>query len=138
MSLQNENRLTGDNSFQPFGFAGGIYDTDTGLVRFGARDYDADTGRWTVKDPILFAGGDTNLYGYVVNDPVNYADLSGEIAWIAGGAIAGAAFDLGVQLYFSGGDLGNVDWGEVMRHWSPPFVLQLRRRAPSVAFNQVF
>ncbi|MCB0411731.1 MAG: hypothetical protein KDD22_04355, partial [Bdellovibrionales bacterium] len=22
------------------------------------------------KDPILFAGGDTNLYGYVLNDPV--------------------------------------------------------------------
>jgi uncharacterized protein RhaS with RHS repeats len=27
--------------FQPFGFAGGLYDDDTGLVRFGARDYDA-------------------------------------------------------------------------------------------------
>ena len=25
--------------FQPFGFAGGLYDHDTGLVRFGARDY---------------------------------------------------------------------------------------------------
>jgi hypothetical protein len=23
---------------QPFGFAGGLYDSDTGLVRFGARD----------------------------------------------------------------------------------------------------
>ena len=53
--------------FQPFGFAGGLYDKDTGLVRFGARDYDAQTGRWTAKDPILFAGGDTNLYGYVLN-----------------------------------------------------------------------
>jgi hypothetical protein len=29
--------------FQPFGFAGGIYEVDTGLVRFGARDYDAVT-----------------------------------------------------------------------------------------------
>ena len=45
--------------FQPFGFAGGLYDRDTGLVHFGARDYDADTGRWTVKDPIGFAGGDS-------------------------------------------------------------------------------
>jgi YD repeat-containing protein len=26
--------------FQPFGFAGGLYDPDTGLVRFGARDYE--------------------------------------------------------------------------------------------------
>src|SRR5205823_2406689 len=37
--------------FQPFGFAGGLYDHDTGLVRFGARDYDPKTGRWTTKDP---------------------------------------------------------------------------------------
>jgi RHS repeat-associated protein len=41
----------------PFGFAGGLYDKDTGLVRFGYRDYDPDTGRWTAKDPIGFAGG---------------------------------------------------------------------------------
>ncbi len=64
-------------SFQPFGFAGGLYDPDTGLTRFGARDYDAETGRWTAKDPILFEGGDTNLYGYVLQDPVNYFDPLG-------------------------------------------------------------
>jgi RHS repeat-associated protein len=66
--------------FQPFGFAGGLYDKDTGLVRFGARDYDAQTGRWTVKDPILFRGGDTNLYGYVLADPLNRFDPSGQTA----------------------------------------------------------
>jgi RHS repeat-associated protein len=63
--------------FQPFGFAGGLYDQDTKLVRFGARDYDPNAGRWTAKDPILFAGGDTNLYGYVLNDPVNLIDRVG-------------------------------------------------------------
>ena len=63
--------------FQPFGFAGGLYDPDTQLTRFGARDYDAETGRWTAKDPIRFAGGDTNLYGYVLNDPVNWIDPDG-------------------------------------------------------------
>ena len=31
--------------FQPFGFAGGLYNWETKLVRFGARDYDASTGR---------------------------------------------------------------------------------------------
>lgn len=46
-------------------------------MRFGARDYDAKTGRWTAKDPILFSGGDTNLFGYVVNDPINLIDPSG-------------------------------------------------------------
>jgi RHS repeat-associated protein len=64
--------------FQPFGFAGGLYDTDTGLVRFGVRDYDAQTGRWTAKDPTRFAGGDTNLYGYVHNDPLNSTDPTGQ------------------------------------------------------------
>ncbi len=63
--------------FQPFGFAGGVYDRDTKLVRFGARDYDAETGRWTATDPILFADGDTHLYGYVVRDPVNGIDPEG-------------------------------------------------------------
>jgi RHS repeat-associated protein len=63
--------------FQPFGFAGGLYDTNTKLTHFGARDYDASTGRWTVKDPILFAGRNTNLYGYVLNDPINRLDPLG-------------------------------------------------------------
>ncbi|HEV8582816.1 MAG TPA: RHS repeat-associated core domain-containing protein, partial [Thermoanaerobaculia bacterium] len=63
--------------FQPFGFAGGLYDRQTGLVRFGARDYDPETGRWTAKDPILFDGGDANLYSYSLNDPVNFADADG-------------------------------------------------------------
>src|SRR5690606_24385283 len=53
----------------PQGFAGGLFDPDTGLVRFGARDYDPRTGRWTAKDPILFEGGQGNLYAYVGNDP---------------------------------------------------------------------
>jgi len=63
--------------FQPFGFAGGLYDNHTGFVRFGARDYNPHTGRWTAKDPILFDGGDTNLYAYVGNDPVNWVDPTG-------------------------------------------------------------
>jgi len=63
--------------FQPFGFAGGVYDLHTELTRFGARDYDAETGRWTAKDPIRFAGGDSNLFGYVSGNPVNFIDPLG-------------------------------------------------------------
>lgn len=45
--------------------------------RFGARDYDAYSGMWTARDPILFAGGQTNLYVYVDSDPVNRIDSTG-------------------------------------------------------------
>jgi RHS repeat-associated protein len=70
--------LTDTNpGFQPFGFVGGLYDRDTGLVRFGARDYDPRTGRWTAKDPIGFAGGSANVYEYVNSSPVESVDPSG-------------------------------------------------------------
>jgi len=75
--------------FQPFGFAGGLYDPDTGLVRFGARDYDAETGRWTATDPIGFDGRDANLYGYTFNDPINLYDRDGRIGVVTV-AVAGA------------------------------------------------
>ena len=85
--------LDTNSGFQPFGFAGGLYDPDTGLLRFGARDYDATIGRWTTKDPIRFAGGDTNLYGYVLNDPLNFRDANGLLflAPLGPGAAAAAA-----------------------------------------------
>jgi RHS repeat-associated protein len=63
--------------FQPFAYAGGIYDSQTKLVRFGVRDYDASVGRWTAKDPIRFGGGVSNLFEYIVNDPINLRDLYG-------------------------------------------------------------
>lgn len=63
--------------YQPYGFAGGIYFPSTKMVKFGARFYDASVGRWLSKDPILFGGGDANLYGYVANDPVNGIDPTG-------------------------------------------------------------
>ncbi|HKO47099.1 MAG TPA: RHS repeat-associated core domain-containing protein [Polyangiaceae bacterium] len=73
---------------QPFGFAGGLYDADTGLVHFGARDYDPSTGRWISKDPILFDGGSANLYAYVDNDPVNRIDPTGHFPFILVGICA--------------------------------------------------
>jgi len=75
----------------PFGFAGGLHDSDTGLVRFGYRDYDPDIGRWSAKDPILFVGGDTDLYGYCLNNPINWIDPAGLEAsgFIVGGISGG-------------------------------------------------
>jgi len=64
--------------FQPFGLAGGNYDSDTGLVKFGARDYDPFSGRWIEKDPIGFAGGQANMFLYVDGDPINRVDPFGQ------------------------------------------------------------
>jgi len=68
---------TNINLQMPFGFAGGMHDRDTELVHFGYREYDPYTGKWTAKDPIGFDGGDANLYGYVLGDPVNFVDPEG-------------------------------------------------------------
>jgi uncharacterized protein RhaS with RHS repeats len=59
-------------------------------VKFGARDYDGRIGRWLSKDPIGFDGGDMNLYGYVLGDPVNFFDPRGlyDVA-VGGGGGAG-------------------------------------------------
>jgi RHS repeat-associated protein len=67
--------------FQPFGFAGGVYDQHTKLTRFGARDYDPETGRWTAKDPVRFKGDGTNLCSYAWNSPVVYFDPHGLWSW---------------------------------------------------------
>jgi RHS repeat-associated protein len=111
--------------FQPFGFAGDLHDIDTGLVRFGARDYDPDLARWTAKDPSGFAGNDTNLYAYAYGDPVDFIDPDGELAFLVPlavlalkGALAGAAMDAGMklasQLIDNGGNIDCLDWGDAL------------------------
>ena len=72
-------RITFDSNpgAQPFGFAGGLYDPQTGLVRFGARDFDPEVGRWTAKDPVGFAGGSAGLFEYCGNDPIDSVDRGG-------------------------------------------------------------
>ncbi|MFZ5699350.1 MAG: RHS repeat-associated core domain-containing protein, partial [Pseudomonadota bacterium] len=93
MDYDSYGNVTNDTNpgFQPFGFAGGLYDRDTKLTRFGARDYDAETGRWTSKDPIRFSGGTANLFLYVANDPINWIDPVGLGGLAAGYSINGAA-----------------------------------------------
>lgn len=102
--------------FQPFGFAGGLYDSDTKLVRFGARDYDSETGRWTSKDPILFKGGSTNIFGYVDSDPINFIDPSGTFIFpviplvAAGlGALANATGTAVMEYYNNDGAINPKD-----------------------------
>jgi RHS repeat-associated protein len=79
MDFDEWGQATADSSagFQVFGFASGIYDSDTGLIRFGARDFDPVAGRWTAKDPIRFEGGQANIYVYAGNSPLNITDPTG-------------------------------------------------------------
>jgi RHS repeat-associated protein len=100
--------------FQPFGFAGGLEDRDVGFVRFGARDFDPVVGRWTAKDGIGFAAGDTNLYAYVWNDPINYIDPSGYcpeedgFGWTDAASLIVPGWDLGACVFRGGCD--GLDW----------------------------
>ncbi|MBL8680335.1 MAG: hypothetical protein JNK05_14255 [Myxococcales bacterium] len=95
-----------------------MYDSDTGLVRFGARDYDAESGRWTAKDPSGLSGG-LNVYEYAAGDPIDLVDIDGNVAVlivgaeVASGAIWGAMTDLLLQIALNGPRC--IDWGQV---WS--------------------
>jgi len=63
--------------FQPFKYADGLYDSQTKLIRFGFRDYEPNSGRWTTKDPIGFCSGQSNIYEYCFSNPINNLDPSG-------------------------------------------------------------
>jgi RHS repeat-associated protein len=80
----------------PLGFAGGIPDRVTGLVRFGLRDYDPATGRFTARDPALFDGSPKNLYAYAGSAPVEARDPSGLV------------FEVSGSFYYGGGGGGSV------------------------------
>ena len=60
----------------PFRFSTKYRDNETGFYYYGYRHYDPTTGRWSNRDPIQEQGG-LNLYGFIVNDPVNYVDFLG-------------------------------------------------------------
>jgi RHS repeat-associated protein len=68
-----------------YGFTARELDSVTGLGYYRGRWYDAQTGRWTSRDPIGFDAGDANLYRYVGNDPTNATDPSGQFLVVRDG-----------------------------------------------------
>ena len=65
-----------------YAFTAREWDADAGLYYYRARWYDPDVGRFLARDPIGFAGGDIDLYGYCLNDPVSLVDPEGEAWWV--------------------------------------------------------
>ena len=117
--------VTADSApgFEPFGFGGGLVDADTGLVRFGARDYDPNARRWTAPDPIGFASGSTNLYAFADDNPVTHRDPSGlrSVCVITFGCAGqfgtGGGFTVGGGLSDDGHGVGVADAG--VTHGTP-------------------
>jgi len=67
----------------PWQFASGYLDANTGLYKFGERYYDPQVGRWTQKDPVggsLGSVNSTNPYVYANNLPNMLVDPSGRDA----------------------------------------------------------
>jgi RHS repeat-associated protein len=58
-------------------FTGQVLDAETGLILYRSRYYDTKIGRFTSRDPIEYDSGDTNIYRYVKNKPINSFDLYG-------------------------------------------------------------
>jgi RHS repeat-associated protein len=60
-----------------YGYTGREQDNEIGLDYYRARYYDASNGRFISEDPLGFGAGDTNIYRYVFNSPLNGTDPSG-------------------------------------------------------------
>ena len=60
-----------------FQYAGRESDSETGLYYNRARYYSPQSGRFVSEDPLGFASGATNFYGYVFESPTNLTDPLG-------------------------------------------------------------
>ncbi|SPD74528.1 hypothetical protein PITCH_A2380001 [uncultured Desulfobacterium sp.] len=92
---QNDNILSKSAIDNDFGFIGGLWEAETGLLHLAARDYDPKIGRFLQTDPAGAIDG-LNLYAYSVNDPVNFSDPTGLYRQASVGNIkAGSLLDYG-------------------------------------------
>jgi RHS repeat-associated protein len=59
------------------GYTGRELDRETGLCYYRNRNYDCGLGRFVSRDPIVYEGSRSNLYGYVESDPTGSLDPLG-------------------------------------------------------------
>lgn len=106
------------NSYQ---YTAREYDKETGLYFYRARYYDPMEGRFISKDPVGFAGGDVNLYGYVSNSPINWIDPFGlKKCGCIEVPVAPAGADIDSNIREARNRSGAIVW----------FYLQVRNRGP--------
>ena len=79
-------QTTSTASTYPFQFTGRVPVAEN-LYHYRARYYDSLARRFVSEDPIGFAGGDINLYGYVQNNPINLIDPDGKLTIAATGTV---------------------------------------------------
>lgn len=72
---------------------------------YRARYYSASLQRFVSEDPLGLLAG-VNKYAYVEDDPIEYADASGEFIWVAAGAVLGAGIGVGALALANGGFSG--------------------------------
>ncbi|MEV5310199.1 polymorphic toxin-type HINT domain-containing protein [Streptomyces sp. NPDC052610] len=75
------------------GFVGGTIQQSTGLTTLGAREYDADTGRFVSADPLIdFTDPQQiNGYAYANNSPVTMSDPDGLMVCLEGVGCGGVS-----------------------------------------------
>jgi RHS repeat-associated protein len=96
-SPYGETTFTGTASNNTSQYTGRENDND-GLYYYRARYYHPVFSRFVSEDPLGFAAGDPNLYGYVLSNPISNVDPSGQIVpWIAACATS-AAFSVGIEM----------------------------------------
>ena len=113
----------------PIRYRGYYYDRETGMYYLNARYYNPQWRRFISPDDTGYLDPESvnglNLYTYCNNDPVNYADHSGHIAFSAilismaigfgVGAAIGGAFEIGKQVVSNGWNASEWDWLQIAR-----------------------